>query len=148
MESWRAASVDGCGPASKTKKREEKEMSRIQVPLYVTNNLGYTIQQCWVNHVTSDPGTGIDKGHATNIPQGGNNPVAWTMTIETKTNDLFTVMWIDPEGNVWGSPPQFSAECSMGGGSVTISLAGGQVTVMQGSATPGSAAFVEYIVAP
>ena len=119
----------------------------ITVALNLMNDLPYNIAQCWVNHHTS-ANRGIDKGFAANIAPGG-TANGWNMTIDPETDDLFTVIWIDSEGNIWGSPQNFSAECSLSGGNVEIDLVAGtgQVTVVQGNATKGSVPFVEYIVA-
>jgi hypothetical protein len=119
------------------------------VNVYIMNDLGYTIGQCWLNHTTS--GTNwTEAWNAQNIPQGGSTlSLGWTLEIVSSTNDYFTVLWTDQNNNVWCTPMLFKAECSTSGGTIEVQLQGNgtKVEILQSSSTNGSASFSEYILA-
>ena len=122
-------------------------MSSVKIETHVHNDLGYTMTSYWVVHRATSSSS-ADAFSGTSLPQGGDSPT-FQVTLESSTTDLWTVMWIDPQNNLLGTPLNFAAEAFQNGGSIEIQLqsSGSKVEILQGGKTDGSAGVLTYGIA-
>lgn len=89
-----------------------------------------------------EPGA-VDHAMGTKLQAGGNSP-SYTINLESRTDDVWTVMWTDTSGNLFGSTYLFKAEVDIGDGPVEIQLqAEAGVVVVQGD-PQGTSSLVQY----
>lgn len=119
-------------------------MSSKTLPAHIHNDLGKTLSSYWIAHRSSSSSS-PDTQYGTNLAQGGDG-ANFNITIVSRTNDQWTVMWTDESNNVFGGDHWFGAEVSIDGGSVEIQIQGNgsAVEILQGSNTLGKNTIQQY----
>lgn len=99
-------------------------MSTKSVNFSVVNNTGRAMPTLWANHITSWGDSGMEPYLQTNIPSNGIPVTLGSMTIVSRTDDFFTVMWTDSFDNLYGTPHNYEVDTSIDAGDVQIVLQG------------------------
>jgi hypothetical protein len=115
----------------------------------VVNNSGRVMPTLWANHDTSWGDSGQQSYLQTNV-QSGPTPVSLgQLTIVSRTDDFFTVMWTDSSNNLYGTPYNFKTETSLDGGYVQIVIQGATFQFFQDGEGPltDPIPYIQYEVA-
>jgi len=113
---------------------------------FIENQVGYDIAQWWVWH---QPNKSYSADTATNTGlNNGQTQGPFNITVVSNTDDIWTVMWTDKSGNLFGSAYLFNAEVDMDDGDVTVFVSSTPgnwyVSILQNNKDRGSSEIRQY----